>query len=321
MHEISEFLKKYHLVPSSYQKKGKAIIVSTKDGKYVIKNKNRENNNIFKYLESRSFDYFPPKMSTEDDDFELMPYIEEPVMPQEQKMMDLIDLIALLHSKTTYYQEVDLDDFSKIEEDIHNNIEYLNSYYNDIITLIENKVIYSPSEYLLARNISIIFDTLNYVKNLLDKWYSMVKEKEKQRFVVIHNNLDLDHFLKENTEYLISWDKSKVDLPIYDLYKLYKKNHLDYDFEVLLKRYERTYPLLEEEKRLFHILILLPDKIEFNLTEYEMCKKISNMIDSLYKTKDFVLPYYAPNNESNEENNINKINKLNLVIIKKLIIS
>lgn len=298
MYEISEFLKKYHLIPISYQKKGKATIISTKDGKYVIKNKNRDNNNVLKYLSSRSFDYFPQKISSEEDDYELTTYIEETEMPKEQKMMDMIDLIALLHSKTTYYQEVDLDDFGKTYDDIHNNIEYLYSYYNDIITVIENKIIYSPSEYLFARNVSIVFDTLNYVNGLLEEWYQLVKEKRKQRYVVIHNNLDIDHFLEENGEYLISWDKSKIDLPIYDLYKLYKRNHLEYDFEVLLKRYERSYPLLEEEKRLFHILILLPDKIEFNSNEYEMCKKISNMIDSLYKTKDFVLPYYTKDSKS-----------------------
>ena len=299
MYEISEFLKKYHLVPYSYQNKGKAIIVSTKDGKYVIKNKNRDNNNVFKYLSSRNFDYFPKKISSEDDAYELITYIEETEMPQSQKMTDMMDLIALLHSKTTYYQEVDLDEYKKIYEDIHNNIEYLYSYYNDIITLIENKIIYSPSEYLFARNISIVFDTLNYVNELLEKWYEMVKEKRKQRYVVVHNNLDINHFLKENSEYLISWDKSKIDLPIYDLYKLYKRNHLEYDFDILLKRYERSYPLLEEEKRLFHILILLPDKIEFNSQEYDMCKKISNMIDGLYKTKDFVLPYYSKDSKSN----------------------
>ena len=45
----------------------------------------------------------------------------------------------------------------------------------------------------------------------------MVKDKRKVRYVVVHNNLDLDHFLKGKNNYLISWDKSKIDLPIYDL--------------------------------------------------------------------------------------------------------
>ena len=299
MYEISEFLKKYNIVPKSYQKNGKATIINTKNGKYVIKNKNRNNNDILKYLLSRNFDYFPKILSDKDDDYELIEYIEDIDMPEEQKMMDMIDLIALLHSKTTYYKEVDVDDFDKIYDDINNNIAYLYNYYNDIMTIIENKIIYSPSEYLLARNISIIFDTLNFESNLLNKWQELVKDKRKQRYVVIHNNLDIDHFLKDQNNYLISWDKSRIDLPIYDLYKLYKRNNLNYDFETLLKRYERTYPLLEEEKLLFHILILLPDKIEFNDNEFEMCKRISDVIDNLYKTKDYVLPYYSENSKTN----------------------
>ncbi len=299
MYEISEFLKKYNIVPKSYQKNGKVTIINTKNGKYVIKNKNRDNNDILKYLLSRNFDYFPKLLSNSADDYELIEYVEDIDMPEEQKMMDMIDLIALLHSKTTYYKEVDIDDFDKIYDDINNNIAYLYNYYNDIMTIIENKIIYSPSENLLARNISIIFDTLNFENNLLNKWKEIVKEKRKQRYVVIHNNLDIDHFLKNQNNYLISWDKSKIDLPIYDLYKLYKKNNLKYDFETLLKRYERTYPLLEEEKLLFHILILLPDKIEFNNNEFEMCQKISDAIDNLYKTKDYVLPYYSENSKTN----------------------
>ena len=299
MYEISEFLKKYNIVPKSYQKNGKVTIINTKNGKYVIKNKNRDNNDILKYLLSRNFDYFPKLLSNSADDYELIEYVEDIDMPEEQKMMDMIDLIALLHSKTTYYKEVDIDDFDKIYDDINNNIAYLYNYYNDIMTIIENKIIYSPSENLLARNISIIFDTLNFENNLLNKWKEIVKEKRKQRYVVIHNNLDIDHFLKNQNNYLISWDKSEIDLPIYDLYKLYKKNNLKYDFETLLKRYERTYPLLEEEKLLFHILILLPDKIEFNNNEFEMCQKISDAIDNLYKTKDYVLPYYSENSKTN----------------------
>lgn len=299
MYEISEFLKKYNIVPKSYQKNGKVTIINTKNGKYVIKNKNRDNNDILKYLLSRNFDYFPKLLSNSADDYELIEYVEDIDMPEEQKMMDMIDLIALLHSKTTYYKEVDIDDFDKIYDDINNNIAYLYNYYNDIMTIIENKIIYSPSENLLSRNISIIFDTLNFENNLLNKWQEIVKEKRKQRYVVIHNNLDIDHFLKNQNNYLISWDKSKIDLPIYDLYKLYKKNNLKYDFETLLKRYERTYPLLEEEKLLFHILILLPDKIEFNNNEFEMCQKISDAIDNLYKTKDYVLPYYSENSKTN----------------------
>ena len=151
----------------------------------------------------------------------------------------------------------------------------------------------SPSQYLLARNITKIFSSLNFCKHELDNWYELVKEKRKQRFVVLHNNLDLDHFLRNDKSYLISWDKSKIDIPIFDIYKLYKKYSLDYDFEYILKRYENSYPLHEEERKLLIILISLPDRLEFDKKEYDLCKDISRQIDVLYKTEKLISPYYS----------------------------
>ena len=36
-------------------------------------------------------------------------------MPEEQKMIDMINLVSLLHSKTTFYKEVDEDDYTNKE--------------------------------------------------------------------------------------------------------------------------------------------------------------------------------------------------------------
>ena len=294
MLEIAELLKKNNLKTRSYRKLGKAIVVDTNIGKKVIKQKS--NNDIYTYLESRNFTYFPNVI--EDDKYEILDYEEEIETPNDQKMLDMIRLIALLHNKTTYYKEVLEDDYKKIYEDINNNIDYLNSYYTDIITIIESKEYMSPSEYLLARGISKIFNSLNYSKYEIDNWYNEIKEKRKQRYVVLHNNLDISHFIRNKGAYLISWEKSKIDIPIFDFYKLYKNNCLDYDFSSLLKEYEKDYPLLNEERKLLFILISLPDKIEFDSTEYEMCKKISKLLDYLYKTDNLISPYYSEDTKS-----------------------
>lgn len=293
MRELNELLKKYDLKPNRYQKLGKSILIQTDCGKYMIKEKTRENNAIFEYLEARNFPYYPKLISNMEDDYIISEYQESIDMPDEQKMMDLIDLVILLHNKTTHYSEVDEADYKKIYEDIENNIEYLKSYYMDFITIIESKVYMSPAEYLLARNISKIFSSLNYCYHELEKWLELVKTKRKQRFVVLHNHLELDHFIRNRNAYLISWDKAKIDLPIFDFYKLYKKHGLEYDFDSLLKYYEKGYPLLEDERKLLFILISLPDKIEFDSSEYEMCKKISKQIDFLYKTESLLSPYYS----------------------------
>ena len=292
MKQISEILKKYNIKPHRYIKNGKATIIDTEMGRFVVK-KNNKNKKIFDYLKSRSFNYYPKIISDEDEEYEISEYIEELDYPNEQKMLDLVNLISLLHNKTTHYKEIDYDDYKQIYEDIKNNIEYLESYYNDIITLIESHIYMSPSEYLLARNISRIFIALNFCKEEIENWYELIKDKTKQRVVVLHNNLDLSHFFKMDSSYLISWDKSKIGIPIFDLYILYKRHALDFDFSEILKQYEQNYPLQKDEKKLFFILIALPPKIDFDKSIYEQTKEISNQMDIMYKTEKLISPYYS----------------------------
>ena len=292
MKQINEILKKYKLKPNRYVKNGKATIVDTEIGRFVIK-KNNYNKKIFNYLKSRNFNYYPKIINDLDEEYEISEYIEEIDYPNEQKMLDLINLISLLHSKTTHFKEIDYEDYKQIYEDIKNNIEYLEDYYNEMITIIESHVYMSPSEYLLARNISRIFISLNFCKNEIENWYNLIKDKTKQRVVVLHNNLDLSHFIKNDNSYLISWDKSKIGIPIFDLYILYKRHALDYDFSEILKNYEKNYPLKKEERILLFILIALPIKLEFNKSTYELTKEISNQMDIMYKTEKLISPYYS----------------------------
>lgn len=296
MRKYNDLFRRYSIVPTKYEFYKNVTIVNTNDGKYVIKEKNREDKTpIFNYLNSRSFDYYPKILSDKDDEYEVTEYIEQIDMPVAQKMSDMIDLVALLHSKTTHYEEIDEEDYKEIYEDINNNIAYLYSYYTDLIAISENSVYMSPSQYMLSLNISKILGALNFCKDEIDKWYKLVKEKRKQRLVVLHNNLDLSHFIKNRNSYLISWNKAKIDIPIFDLYKLYRRHSLNYDFSEMFKRYEHSYPLLEEEKKLFFILISLPDKLEYSSSEYQMCNNISNIIESLARTESFISPYYSKN--------------------------
>ena len=282
---INKALKKYNLVPKKYEKKDSIKIIYTKDKKYIYKEK-KPNNKILDYIKTRNFHYFPTLISNYNDDYQITKYIEDYDIPKEQKILDMIILVSLLHSKTTHYKEVDLDTYEKIYEDLNNNYEYLLSYYNDLITIIETKVYMSPSEYLLARNISLIFKTLNENKKRLEKYHSLIKEKTTERNVVIHNNLKLDHFIRNKESYLISWEKAKIGIPIFDLYKLYNNHALDFEFKDLLKEYETHYPLKEDEKELLFILISMPNIIELKGSEFDKCKKITKEIERIYKTNN-----------------------------------
>lgn len=292
--KINQVLKNKGLKARGYRKKGKVTIIDTQDGKYIYK-EGKLNPQILNYLKSRSFDYMPSFLNSNNETYQLTSYIENLDIPKEQKILDMIRLISLLHSKTTHYKEIDLDYYEKIYEDLNGNLNYLYIYYTDLITVIESKIFMSPSESLLATNITKIYDTISKNKERLDSWHTLIKEKRKERQVVLHNNLKLDHFLESDIPYLISWDKAKIGSPIFDLYKLYQNHALDFDFDSLLHEYEKTYPLLKEEKELLFVLISLPDIINFKNTEYINCQNISKMIDKIYKTEMLILPKESKN--------------------------
>lgn len=270
------------------RKKGKCLIANINDKKYAIKDKSNDNiKSIYEYLSSRNFDYFP-KLIVDNDKYDIYEYIEEVDNPIEQKAYDMIDLISLLHNKTTYYKEMDIDEYKEIYESVSYKINSRMNYYNNLMNMIEREMFMSPSHYLIARNISKIFGSLDYSKKNINEWYDLVKTKGKKRLVTLYNNTDLNHVIRNKDLYLLSWDKSKTGIPIYDIYNFYFKYSKVLDFKDLLKHYEARYPLLEEEKKLFNILISIPDEIDFKSNEMDNCKNVKKIIDYIYKSEVLV---------------------------------
>ena len=285
---LREILAKYDVPINKITILSNAKIV---DNKVVVKErKNDDIDKTYSYLKSRSFDYFPEPIAMLDK-YELYPYIDSGYEPKEQKAMDLMYLLSLLHSKTTFYREVDIDRNKEIYENIVNDLDYLNNYYSDLITSIEKEIYMAPSSYLIARNINIIFESIYYSRNMIESWYKKIENNKNERVVNIHNNITLDHYIKSEKPYLISWNKSRIDSPIYDLLSFYKNHYLELDFDDLFNYYESSYPLKEEEKLLLFSYMSIPDKIELENDEYRMCIKINKMIDYLYKTSNLIMNY------------------------------
>ncbi len=281
-------ISKYKLPGEVFTIKSGARII---DNKIVIKNKvNDSIDRTYDYLKSRAFDYFPSLLDSSDG-YEVYPYIEDIYEPREQKAMDMMHLLSLLHSKTTFYREVDIDKNKEIYENIINNINYLNDYYNELISLIEKEVYMSPSSYLIARNINIIFSSIYYVRDNIEKWYKKIENNKNERVSYIHNNINLDHYVKRDKPYLISWNKSRIDNPIYDLLSFYKNHYLEFDFDDLFHYYESNYPLKEDERLLLFTYMAIPPVMDKFGSEYDMCIKINKTIDYLYKTSNLIMNY------------------------------
>lgn len=260
------------------------------DNKYVLKKKSKSLDNTYNYLLSRSFNYFP-EIIKEDNEFIYYKYINDIDEPKEQKITDMIIVLSILHNKTEVYKEIDIDHYKSIFEATNKEIDDTYTYYNNLMNNIDEQIYMSPANYLIARNISYIYKSLNYAKEHINSWYKMIENKRKVRVVTIHNNLSLDHYLKEDKPYLISWDKSKLDIPIYDLINLYKSHYLEFDFIDILKIYLNKFPLSKEEMTLFLTLIAIPSKIKYTISEYKTVLEVRRTIDYVYKTNELLKEY------------------------------
>ncbi len=299
MNKSLEVLKKIYK-PYRYTIQGKVLILNTTSGDFVVKEKstNKDMRELFSYLNSRSFTNFPPLVDESRSDVNVYEYVKGVAMPNEQKALDLIDLISNLHNKTTFYKGVTEDDFKTIYDNIKSNIVYLQNYYNSLYDNIKKEIYMSPSSYSLIRNIYKIFAALEFADKELDVWFSMVKEQTKKRVSLIHNHLSLDHFVKNEQDYLVSWESARIDSPVMDLVKFYQSAYFTINFSVVFSRYLEKVSLTEDEKKLFFILISLPKKIELSSSSFQSCSIVREAMDYLFITEELVRPYYAVEQES-----------------------
>ena len=295
MNKSLEILKAIYK-PYRYTIKGKATILETTTGDFIIKPKNKDINELYNYLTNRGFINFPKIIDSSRDEVNVFEYVEDIKLPKEQKCDDLIDIIASLHNKTSYFKEVSEDKFKIIYEDIKKNINYLMNYYNTLYEIGFNEKYSSPSNYLFLRNYYKLNASLKYADIELSNWYELVSKETKIRVALVHNNLELNHLLNNK---LISWDKYTVDTPILDIVNLYKKEWQNMNFSECLSRYIYKFPLLEYEKKLLFILLSLPPPLEKFDSEFKKCQNISNLINYIFKTEELIRPYNT--NDEKEE--------------------
>lgn len=293
MNKSIEILKSIYK-PYRYTIKGKSTILETTCGDFIIKPKNKDINELYTYLTNRGFINYPKIIDSSRDEVNVFEYVEDIKLPKEQKCDDLIEIIASLHNKTSYFKEVSEDRFKSIYEDILSNINYLSNYYNTLYEIGFNEVYASPSNYIFMRNYYKLNSALEYAKSELENWYSLVTSETKIRVCLIHNNLELNHLLNDK---LISWDNYMIDTPVIDIVKLYKKEWKNINFSEILERYMYKFPLLEYEKKLLFILISMPPEIKKSDNEFEKCKVVSEVMDYVFKTEELIRPYNAEHEE------------------------
>lgn len=287
MNNIKDFIDKYDLNVRGYEEKNNIRIIDTDKGKYVIKPKKKYDNGLYQYLVNKNFDYILER--EEFNDYEVYPYINEVEAPSPEKAIELVYTLSILHNKTTYYREVSIDKVKELYEKKQKEINYLEHYYHDMQDMIEQKVYMSPGEYLLIRNMSMIYSALGYSKIKLDEWYEYKIKQKKERIVLLHNKPCVDHFLMGNKRFLISWDDYTRDIPIYDFLYFYKHDYMGLEMSTLFDVYKSKFYYTKDEKLLFLSLISIPEKITFSNSNYINCLNVHKLVKYIAKTRDFTL--------------------------------
>lgn len=287
MNNLREYFHQKKLNIHKITDKNKIRILDTDSGKFVIKENYRDHHDLYQYLLNKDFDYLLDRDVV--DRYNIYPYVEEVYLEKEEKAIDLVYILSLLHNKTTFYRNVVLDKVKEIYEDTMKQINYLNLYYHDLQDVIEQRVYMSPADYLLIRNVSLIYSSLQYAKEKLESWYEVKINEKKERVVLLHNRVCLDHFLIGDKKSLISWDHYKRDIPIYDFLGFYRRDYLKVEMTTLFDIYQSRFLFTRSEKLLFLSLISIPWKVEFTKNHYHNCTHIYELIHYVEITRDFVL--------------------------------
>ena len=295
--EIKRIIEKYK--PLKYTIKGKTVNLFSTAGDYVIKPTKKNIKELFNYLNSRNFTNFP-KIIEQNDDYITYEYVESLDTPKEQQLLDLVLVVSKLHNKTAYFKEVTEDKYTEIYDNIKNNILFLKDYYSKMYDEAFKEIYSSPSNYYFLLNYSLINNDLTFIENELDEWFNLVKEANKQRVCLVHNNLSLDHFVKGMDSYLLSWDKYSFDTPVIDIVNLYKNEYLTCDFSDILKEYLKNFKLTKDEEKLLFILLSLPDEIYKETSEFNNTCNVALVVDYVKRTEKLIRPYYTE--KKKEEN-------------------
>ena len=284
---IYDVIKKHQLHPKSYQK-NKSVYIINSNNNYLAIKLNTNNYDIYKYLLSRDFLYFPKFFNDPNDNYDILEYIDDLEVSTSQKVNDYISILSFLHLKTSYRREIDLDEVKEKYEALTNKIVSLRDYYHNLNNSIDKELFLSPAMYLLVKNISLIYKMLDKSLILLNELYEKIKNDKSIRIALLHNNIDLNHVITNNQLYLISWDRAYFDSPVYELESFYRKYYQYIEINDFLKIYEVTNKLSSGEKKFLLILLSIPKEIHLTNNTYLDTEKINNEISYLNKVYELL---------------------------------
>lgn len=276
-------------VPIKYTLVDNNKIITYPDKTIFIKMRSSYNiEEVYKYLDDHAVNNYLKPVEVTDKEL-IFPYFEKTSLTDDEISKRLVLNLTIWQNKTTTYQKLNLDEVKNFYESTKKEINYLFSYYRDILLQLETKVYYLPTEYLFLRNSSIINRQLKVAADLLEEWYETVKNKERERLVYCHGKCELAHFLPIDDGYFISLEQAHLGRVSDDIENLFRKNFSSIDLVTTYNLYQRKYPYTLDEKLFLFVKLAIPPKIDIYPCNLETNKRLLDFYEQLIDFNKFIL--------------------------------
>ena len=276
-------------VPIKYTLVDNNKIITYPDKTIFIKMRSSYNiEEVYKYLDDHAVNNYLKPVEVTDREL-IFPYFEKTSSTDDEISKRLVLNLTIWQNKTTTYQKLNLDEVKNFYESTKKEINYLFSYYRDIVLQLETKVYYLPTEYLFLRNSSIINRQLRVAADLLEEWYETVKNKERERLVYCHGKCELAHFLPIDDGYFISLEQAHLGRVSDDIENLFRKNFSSIDLVTTYNLYQRKYPYTLDEKLFLFVKLAIPPKIDIYPCNLETNKRLLDFYEQLIDFNKFIL--------------------------------
>lgn len=276
-------------VPIKYTLVDNNKIITYPDKTIFIKKQSSYNiEEVYKYLDDHAVNNYLKPVEVTDREL-IFPYFEKTSLTDDEISKRLVLNLTIWQNKTTTYQKLNLDEVKNFYESTKKEINYLFSYYRDIVLQLETKVYYLPTEYLFLRNSSIINRQLKVAADLLEEWYETVKNKERERLVYCHGKCELAHFLPIDDGYFISLEQAHLGRVSDDIENLFRKNFSSIDLVTTYNLYQRKYPYTLDEKLFLFVKLAIPPKIDIYPCNLETNKRLLDFYEQLIDFNKFIL--------------------------------
>lgn len=197
---------------------------------------------------------------------------------KELKIKHYFEMLAYIHTHSCYNLKVNQEYFKQVYNDTLKIINERIYYYDDLMSKYEVLKYKSPSQWLFVLNYQRIIKSLKEAVFYLKKYMICVENKNSIRVSLIYKHFHYEHIFLKNKK-LISLDRMKIDLPIYDIYDIYQRlPDILFDLDCFSDSYLKIMNLNDDEVLLLSTLLKIIPVIYLENDEINNIIKLSRLL-------------------------------------------